>query len=191
MSLANPFSVFFFILVSALPSVESLELKTKDLLVAKQSIVQDDIIIKCRLFGHDPSTCKIMQKQISHESRFAIWAIGDGGCSWGLVQYNTCVHLGLATSDARYIARVLSPHYDIKITNKALARIEAKYGVYFTQKWQIWYMNTQYHKRGRKCNPDKANYYKDLTRQQYCQIRYHNWNGGNNYVNKVRRALVF
>lgn len=141
---------------------------------------------ECQKSGLSEKSCELMKKQIHHESAgtYDHLIIGDGGCSWGFIQFNACVHLGLSRKNAGYIAKVFDNKHKMK--DEAGERVRLlKYAFYFHPKFQLWWIITKYHERTKWCDSEKPNFYRNLNCQEYYQIRLHNWNGGNNYLDKV------
>lgn len=106
----------------------------------------------------------------------------DGYCSWGSWQNYVCMHMGWSRKDATYIYNVLTRPQDFP--REEFERLK-EYEYLLDATWQVDELIAKYEQRkGKNCKAYSAQGIK-LTGEQYCQIRLHNWNGGNGYVNKV------
>lgn len=139
----------------------------------------------------DLEFCEYADAQIQSEGGYnpLRWAeYAEGYCSWGMFQNHVCGHMNWTHDNSRYIYNVL--------TNESygdLAEYERlkKFAYLLDGDWQIEELIRRYKARmsrdvfKNKWCTNKTIRGEKLTTDQYCAIRLHNWNGGNNYVSRV------
>ena len=151
---------------------------------------EDFLFSQCLDAELSPKTCKLQLAQMRHESGNNFdptiygWMSNDLYCSWGVIQYNVCIHQNWSMATARHVYRVLTEPE--KFDSKEIERLQ-KFKYLLTLKFQSDWMNQQYIKRARRnhmCTKIEIDGV-DLTQTQVCQMLLHNWLAGRQYLEKI------
>lgn len=143
-----------------------------------------DFFSHCNKSIAEPKTCSLLLALVEHESGgiYSPFVRGDYGCSWGIIQFNACVHLNLKRSDANYINVVFSS-IGMEKEKERLKDYNSYFTLDFQKKWL--FERAKERAKSKLCHDSVIINGIKLTKGQLCVLKLHNWNAGPSYLSRI------